>query len=117
VRTALPLYEALAAAYKQLNASVGQFAAATLKRATAAIESTSPGDATYLQTDAALAALGQERDAIAAQMNQLINGQFFDDGGFSAYSHAALAPHGIQGTGHNSIPALISSATTLLGKA
>ncbi len=50
-------------------------------------------------------------------MNQLINGQFFDDGGFSAYSHAALAPHGIQGTGHNSIPALISSATTLLGKA
>ncbi len=117
VQSALPLYEALAAAYKQLNASVGQFAAATLKTATTAIESTSAGDATYLQTDAALAALGQQRDAIAAQMNQLINGEFFGDGEFSAYAHAAIAPHGIQGTGHNSIPALISSASALIGKA
>ncbi|HEU5427265.1 MAG TPA: hypothetical protein VFU74_10340, partial [Actinocrinis sp.] len=117
VQRALPLYEALSAVYKQLNASVGEFATATLKKATAAIESSSPGDATYLQTDAQLAALGQQRDAIAAQLNQLINDQFFDGGGFSPYAHAALAPHGIQGSGHNSAPALISSAKALIGKA
>ncbi|HEU5353411.1 MAG TPA: hypothetical protein VFU65_03080, partial [Actinocrinis sp.] len=117
VQRALPLYEALAAVYKQLNASVGEFATATLKRATAAIESTSPGDATYLQTGALLAALGQQRDAIAAQMSQLINSQFFGDGALSPYARAALAPHGIQGSGHDSAPALISSAKALIGKA
>jgi hypothetical protein len=112
VRRDLAQYEALTAAYKQLNASVGQFATATLTTATAAIESTSPGDATYLRTDAALAALGQERDAVAAQMNQLINSQFFGPG------PAALAPHGIQGSGHDSgIPALIAKADSLIAQA
>ncbi|MBS2963058.1 hypothetical protein KGA66_08385 [Actinocrinis puniceicyclus] len=109
-------YEALAAAYKQLDASVGAFAAATLKTATTAIESNSPGDATYLQTDAALAALGQQRDALAAELNQLINGPFFG-GADSGYLHAELAPHGIQGTGHNSVTALTSAAEALINKA
>jgi hypothetical protein len=104
-------YEALAAAYKQLNASVGAFATATLKTATAAIESTSNGDATYLQTDAALTALGQQRDAVAAQMNELINSQFFGP------APAALSPQGIQGSGHGSIPTLISTADSLIARA
>jgi len=112
VRRNLAQYEALEASYKQLNASVGQFATATLTTATAAIESTSAGDATYLQTDAALAALGQERDVVAAQMNQLINSQFFGP------APAALAPHGIQGSGHDSgIPSLISKAGSLITQA
>ena len=45
---------ALGACYKQLNASVGEFGTATLQAATAAIESSSSGDATYLSTDRAL---------------------------------------------------------------
>jgi hypothetical protein len=91
---------------------VGAFATATLQTATAAIESTSAGDATYLQTDAALTALGQERDALAAQMNELINSQFFGS------SAALLAPHGIQGSGHDSsVPTLISRAGSLIARA
>jgi hypothetical protein len=117
VQHARPLYEALAAAYKQLNASVGAFATATLKTATAAIESTSAGDATYLQTDAYLAQLGQQRDALAGQMNLLINSQFFGQPGAPLSSHALVSPHGIQGSGHNPVPALISAATSLTSKA
>jgi hypothetical protein len=111
VRRNVAQYEALAASYKQLNASVGAFATATLNTATAAIESTSDGDATYLRADAALAALGQERDAVAAQMNQLINDQFFGP------TPALAAPLGIQGSGHDGIPSLISAASSLIARA
>ena len=132
VRAALPLYEQLAAGYKQLNASVGAFATATLKTATAAIESSSPGDATYLQTDAALEALGAQRDALAAQINRVINVPFFGPAApLTATTTAPLtAPNGIQGTGHDGngdgapapttlipLPALISQADALLAKA
>ncbi len=117
VQHAQPLYESLAAAYKQLNASVGAFATATLKTATAAIESTSDGDATYLRTTAFLAQLGQERDALAAQMNRLINSQFFGSAGAPLSPHASVSPHGIQGSGHNSFPALIEAAKALTAKA
>jgi hypothetical protein len=51
--------------YKQLNSSVGQFGTATLQFATKGIESNSPGDQTYLQTDKALLALDQARDKVA----------------------------------------------------
>ncbi|HEV3170311.1 MAG TPA: hypothetical protein VGZ32_08230 [Actinocrinis sp.] len=104
-------YEALAAAYKQLNASVGQFAAATLQFATAGIESTSPGDTTYQQTDAVLAALGQQRDALAAQINAAINVPFF--GPEPSVSHAAT-PNGIQGTG---LVSLTAAANALISRA
>ena len=119
VRAGLPAWEALSAAYKQLNASVGAFAAATLKTATAAIESTSDGDATYLQTDAFLAQLGQQRDALAAEINQLINGQFFGHSAAAGAhaSHAVISPDGIQGTGHAAIPALTSAAKALTSRA
>jgi hypothetical protein len=104
-------YEALAAAYKQLNASVGQFAAATLQFATAGIESTSPGDVTYQQTDATLAALGQQRDALAAQINAAINVPFF--GPQPSVSHAAT-PNGIEGTG---LVGLTAAANALISRA
>jgi hypothetical protein len=51
--------------YKQLNSSVGQFGGATLAADTAAIESTSAGDATYLGVVSQLQALEQSRDALA----------------------------------------------------
>jgi len=123
VRVATPAWEALAGTYKQLNASVGAFATATLKTATAAIESTSDGDATYLNTDAFLAQLGKQRDALAGQISRLINGQFFGRSATTHASHAvvspdgpgAVSPDGIQGTGR--IPALIAAAKSLTSRA
>ena len=49
----------LAACYKQLNASVGQFGAATLIASTKAVESTSAGDAKYNQVNASTAEPGE----------------------------------------------------------
>ncbi|WP_157537909.1 hypothetical protein [Kitasatospora azatica] len=66
-------YEELGAAYKQLNAGVGQFAAATLKAATKGIVSNTPGDAQYLDSTAKLTALGAERDALVAKIAQLLD--------------------------------------------
>lgn len=117
-------FEALAGAYKQLNASVGQFGLATLKLATTGLESTSPGDTTYLQTDAALAALGQQRDALAAQISSQINGQFFGWANYSPILSDNIAPRGIQGTGSvghgsvgNSLTGLTDEAKALIARA
>jgi hypothetical protein len=60
-----PGVTALGECYKQLNSSVGEFGTATLQFATMGIESSSPGDQTYLQTDKALLALDQARDKVA----------------------------------------------------
>jgi hypothetical protein len=62
----------LGACYKQLNSSVGTFGTDTLVAATSAIESSSPGDTTYLQADQALRKLDLARDALAG----LIKGEF-----------------------------------------
>jgi hypothetical protein len=51
--------------YKQLNSSVGQFGTDTLRVATKAIESNSPGDRQYLATDRVLAGLDVARDRLA----------------------------------------------------
>jgi hypothetical protein len=59
---------ALGACYKQLNSSVGIFGTDTLMAATSAIESSSAGDATYLQADQALRNLDLARDALAGQI-------------------------------------------------
>ncbi len=63
-----PDVAALGACYKQLNSSVGIFGTDTLIAATAAIESSSPGDATYLEADQALQKLDVARDALAGQI-------------------------------------------------
>jgi len=112
-------YEALAGVYKQLNASVGQFATATLELSTSAIESTSPGDATYLQTDAALTALGQQRDALAGLISAQINGQFFGWGNHSPRLSNDIAPNGIQGSGgaSNGLAGLTDQAKALIARA
>ena len=54
--------------YKQLNSSVGDFAAYTLQADTSAIVSNSPGDEVYLRTDRALRSLEVIRDRLAGQI-------------------------------------------------
>lgn len=54
--------------HKQLNSSVGEFGTATLQYATKGVESTSPGDKTYKQTDKALVALDRARDQLALKI-------------------------------------------------
>ena len=63
-----PSVEALSRAYKQLNASVGQFGAATLIAATHGIVSRGPGDARYLVVQRSLTALEGQRDSLATSI-------------------------------------------------
>ncbi|AUG80079.1 hypothetical protein CFP65_5373 [Kitasatospora sp. MMS16-BH015] len=77
-------YQRLAAAYKQLDAGVGPFAAATLRSATAGIASDTPGDAAYRASTDRLTALGAERDRLAGQMAQLLDASAFGHGHLSA---------------------------------
>jgi hypothetical protein len=74
-----PGIAALGACYKQLNSSVGIFGTDTLKAATSAIEGSSPGDATYLQTDQALRKLDVARDALAGQIKGELEAAAFSD--------------------------------------
>ena len=77
----------LAACYKQLNASVGQFGAATLVASTNAVESSTAGDAKYNQVNAALLSLEKQRDALAIKVKDELNA--------AAFSNTAIAdPHG-----------------------
>ena len=73
-----PGVEALAACYKQLNSSVGEFGTDTLEADTAAIESTSAGDATYLSTVAQLGRLEHQRDWLATRIKGELNAAAFD---------------------------------------
>jgi hypothetical protein len=69
----------LAACYKQLNSSVGQFGAATLQASTNAVESNTPGDAEYNQVNAQLLSLEQQRDALANQVKAELSAATFDN--------------------------------------
>jgi len=67
----------LAACYKQLNASVGQFGAATLQASTNAVESTSTNDIKYNAVNAGLLLLEKQRDALANKVKvELTNAAF-----------------------------------------
>ena len=68
---------ALGQAYKQLNASVGEFGANTLAASTAGMRSNAPGDRQYAATMARLTALGLVRDAVAARIAALLDGAEF----------------------------------------
>jgi hypothetical protein len=63
--------------YKQLNSSVGQFGTATLQAATNAIESSTPGDQAYLNTDQALSSLEAGRDGLAGHIKAELNAAAF----------------------------------------
>jgi hypothetical protein len=67
----------LGACYKQLNSSVGEFGAYTLNASTKAVDSTSPGDATYKSVDAALLGLEKARDALAVKVKNELNAAAF----------------------------------------
>jgi len=71
--------------YKQLNSSVGDFGSYTLSAATAAIESNSAGDSTYLHIDAALRGLEVARDHLALFIKGELEAAAFSD----ATIHAA----------------------------
>jgi hypothetical protein len=76
---AAPGVARLGACYKQLNSSVGQFGAFTLHAATAAIESSTPGDARYRVVDASLAGLDKLRDALALRVKGELEAAAFGD--------------------------------------
>jgi hypothetical protein len=72
-----PATEALSQAYKQLNASVGQFGTATLVAATRGIISDGPGDKRYQAIDKTLQALESGRDPLATNIkNELSAAEF-----------------------------------------
>jgi hypothetical protein len=77
----------LAACYKQLNASVGQFGAATLIASTKAVESSTAGDAEYNQVNTRLLSLEKQRDALAIDVKSELNAAAFDN-------TAIANPHG-----------------------
>jgi hypothetical protein len=84
----------LAAAYRQLNASVGRFGTSTLIAATRAIESSSSGDTAYASVVDALGKLQIQRDGLATTIkNELtaaaFDHQFIDPGTARAQSRAA----------------------------
>ena len=65
--------------YKQLNSSVGKFGAFTLAADTAAVESSSAGDATFLRTDTALRGLEVARDRLAIRIKDALDRAAFGD--------------------------------------
>jgi hypothetical protein len=63
-----PGVTSLGECYKQLNSSVGDFAAYTLQADTSAVKGSSPGDEVYLRTDRELRGLEVIRDRLADQI-------------------------------------------------
>ena len=74
-----PGVASLGACYKQLNSSVGQFGNFTLQASTAAVESSTPGDAEYRTVDAALAGLDKLRDSLALRVKGELEAAAFGD--------------------------------------
>jgi hypothetical protein len=70
----------LAATYRQLNSSVGAFATDTLKADSAALASSSPGDDTFVRTEARLAQLADQRDALAERIKKTLDQAEFGHG-------------------------------------
>jgi hypothetical protein len=80
----------LAQTFKQLNASVGQFAASTLSASTAGIMSNDPGDAGYAQMEGKLYWLGVQRNALAGQIAYLLDRTSFSGADVSDLTLVAL---------------------------
>src|SRR5579859_1059519 len=67
----------LAATYKQLNASFGTFAMASLDISTRALSSNVAGDATYASLESQITGWTNQRDDLAAQIKALLDGATF----------------------------------------
>jgi hypothetical protein len=71
----------LAAAYRQLNSSVGAFATDTLKADTVALASSSANDETFTRIESRLTQLANQRDALAQLMKKTLDqAEFGQDG-------------------------------------
>ena len=92
-----PAVTALGACYKQLNSSVGQFGAATLEASTKAVESSSPGDATYQHVNQALTGLDKARDALAGRIKGELEAAAFGDAPVWGAAAQAFACHALIG--------------------
>ena len=81
--------------YKQLNSSVGDFAAETLTASTKAIDSSSSGDKTYLKVDAALRALEVARDKLAEHIKGELEAAAFSNDKVKDASSQTAACNGL----------------------
>jgi hypothetical protein len=90
-----PSFVALARTYKQLNAPFGAFAKATLRASTKALASNDAGDATYTSIEAQIQSLTARRDALAAQMKDLLNRAEFRGQPISNGKAAGLIAQGL----------------------
>ena len=85
-----PGVTSLGACYKQLNSSVGQFGNFTLQASTAAVESSTAGDAEFKTVNAALTGLERLRDALALRIKgELEAAAFGDQPVFGAHGQTA----------------------------
>jgi hypothetical protein len=66
--------EALGQLYKQIDAPFGSLAKDTLKVSTFALLSKDPGDVTYNNLENKIAAWTTQRDALAAQLQSILEG-------------------------------------------
>jgi hypothetical protein len=77
LQAAYPTLVRLGDAFTAINAAVGPFGLDTLAASTKALESSSPGDATYTELETTLAGLGERRDGIVAAMKAELYGAAF----------------------------------------
>ena len=87
-------YAKIAVTYKQIDASVGQFALTTLAKSTQALESNASGDGDYTSLENQLITLNSRRDALAAQMIALLEGAEFNGQGITQQQAQALVAQG-----------------------
>jgi hypothetical protein len=73
-----PIVPALENAYEQVNAPFGDFAAATLKASTVALESNTAGDATYTSIEGSIQSLTSQRDTLATAIKAALNAATFN---------------------------------------
>jgi hypothetical protein len=93
---------ALGHCFKQLNASVGTFGTDTLNAATAALGSgSSTDDSTFTSTDTSLTRLANQRDALAGDIKDILDGAEF---------------HGVV-PNHNAVAYDLRGCKALLGRA
>jgi hypothetical protein len=85
-----PNFVNLATTYKQLNASFGQFAMATLQASTKALASNDANDATYSSIEGQIQSLTAQRDALAADIKAALNGAEFNGTSIDSAKAAAL---------------------------
>ena len=90
----------LGACYKQLNSSVGEFGTDTLIASTAALESNSPGDKTYLHIEHALSVLGAARDKLAIQIKGELDAAAFSNDTIHGTGGQIVACDALLGAAH-----------------